>query len=95
MRTMSTQMGTTGSDGGPEGLSEVQESLLEHAAPEAEKEELAGNVGAVKQNCFDGAVLVDVTPAAEQIVRAARECFGYIRESLLERSRSAAVSGGQ
>ena len=49
MRTMSTQVGTTGSDGRPEGLSEVQESLLEYAAPEAgQKEELAGNVGAVK-----------------------------------------------
>lgn len=35
MREMSTQVGSTGNNGGAEGLPEMQESVLEHAAPEA------------------------------------------------------------
>lgn len=35
MREMSTQMGSTGNNGGAEGLPEMQVTVLEHAAPEA------------------------------------------------------------
>jgi len=51
MRKMPTQMGTTGNDGGTEGLSEVQKPVLEHAAPKAGQEEgVAGKIGGVKDD---------------------------------------------
>jgi hypothetical protein len=45
MREMPTQVGSTGNNGGAEGLPEVQESVLEHAAPEARQNQgLAGRL---------------------------------------------------
>lgn len=45
MRKVSTQVGSTGNNGRTEGLPEVQESVLEHAAPEAnQKPRLAGRL---------------------------------------------------
>jgi len=49
MRTMSTHVGTTGNNRRTEGLSEVQESVLEHSPAEAsQKEELTRSNVAVK-----------------------------------------------
>jgi hypothetical protein len=45
MREMPTQVGSTGNNGGAEGLPEMQESVLEHAAPEASQNQgLAGRL---------------------------------------------------
>ena len=45
MREMPTQVGSTGNNGGAEGLPKVQESVLEHAAPEANQtSRLAGRL---------------------------------------------------
>ena len=45
MREMPTQMGSTGNNGGAESLPEMQKSVLEHAAPEANQNQgLAGRL---------------------------------------------------
>ena len=50
MREMSTHLGATGDDGGAEGLSEVQESVLEHS--KAEDQETVSEQREGREFCF-------------------------------------------
>ena len=96
MREMPTQVGSTGNNGGAEGLPEMQESVLEHAAPEANQTpRLAGrltdgdypeNQNSVKLGMHIGALLAQ---ADKYTARAAYSIAGQL---MFEREHKAISS---